>query len=650
MKKLLLIVLAIGISFATVAQQNFGKKVSTERPTQHLTAEAPASNLEVVPDPEGLPNFETTINGRAVEFVQIGITGNAYGFYGNPRTYVWADPMINSVVLTHRMTGGTEIDGNSRVSYDVSTDGGSTWINNVHVYSPLGEGDTYPYAAGRYTQGLIINPDGNTNPDDAFYSYFVATIIDENGIWGGYAYGNNVLTQTDPPMPTQTNLTSGDGYWRLIPDAYHVTPQAVAWVADGSFKDDGSGTFNYTGEYIINRGEIDDNDSLVFEEELYAVLDENDGINDTKIAFADDGQTGYICIMSDSPGSAPEYTNYHPILLKTTDGGESWEDPVHIQLGGDDGLENLKNYFTDEAILGAGYPEGFDRDEVYYNMGYSVDMVIDQDGNPYLTGIIAIGDADGWYPNETQMATWNVFSEDGGATWNCDALYDNIWLQGDIGAIAQYNRPYASRSLDGHYLFFSWLDSDIDVATQNDRPNIYVVGYDVEDNVYSDVFNVTYFTQAWNMAFFGSQSYYVFDVAEARDDEMVTFEIPFVYEEFTVPGDDTQQCNFWYINGYTLDMPVNVPELDDDAVSFSVQQNFPNPAATQTSVLVNAQTDLPIQFTLSNLLGQTIYTDMVDSRAMAHTFKVDVRDFNPGIYFYTVQIGNNTITKKMLVE
>ena len=195
------------------------------------------------------------MNGRDVTFIKIGSAGNAYGFYGNPRTYIWADPAINSIVYTHRMLGGTEMQGNSRIAYDVSTDGGATWTTDVQVYTPLGEGSPYPQAAGRYPQGGIINPEGNTDPANAYYTYMIATLDNSNGAWGGYGYGVNPLTETDPPHPTQTNLTSADGYYRLIPDAFHITPQAVAWYVDPSYEYDGA-NYNYTGDFLrcLRRG------------------------------------------------------------------------------------------------------------------------------------------------------------------------------------------------------------------------------------------------------------------------------------------------------------------------------------------------------------------------------------------------------------
>ena len=647
MKKILLLVLAIGVGFAASAQTVY-QPVSFHAPDQEVQMEpAPSNNVTDYSDEQvsDLGDMKST----AGTFVKIGETGNAYGFYNNPRTYLWADPTINSVVFTHRMTGGTEIQGNSRVAYDLSTDGGATWAVNAQVYTPLGPdpGTGYPLAGGRYPQGGIINPEGNTDPANAFYTYFICDLDNTNANWGGFAYGSNALTATDTPAPSQVNLTTEAGYYRLIPDAFHITPQGDAWYVDGNMESIGA-DYIYTGELIIGHGEMNDDNEVAYEEILYPFLEAEEGINDMKIAFGPDGMTGYIVMMTESVSDPQPYTNYHPVLLKTTDGGESWSDPIQVQLGGEDGIESLKNYFPDSSLWSAGYEIDVDRDEVYYNMGFVVDLAVNHHGNPYISGIIAIGNEEGWFPNEGLMATFNVYSRDGGETWDADALYDNIWMEGDIGAIIQYNRPYISTSYDGQYLFFSWLDSEIDVATMNDRPNIYVMGYDSDDQVYSEIDNVTYFTQAWNRAFYGSQSYYVFPAGEA--DGMYTFELPFVFTEFSVPGDDTQLCDFWYIDNYTMDMPVAVPEFDANAVNFTVGQNSPNPATNSTEILVNGQTDLPIELTISNMLGQTVYKDGADSRAQSHSFRVNVSEFDSGIYLYTVKVGNQMVTKKMLVE
>lgn len=641
MKKTLLFVIVLSLSIATSAQEHNLR--STKAPQDKL-------HLESVPD--GTPSIladelpqpkEAEVNGRIATYVPIGQSGNAYGLYANPRTYLWADPMLNSVVFTHRMTGGTDVNGNSRISYDVSFDGGSTWETNIKVYQPTEPGPQYPDAAGRYPQGVIINPEGNTNPENAYYSYLAASIINTNGIWGGYVYGSNPLTETDPPNPTQNLLESVDGYMRLIPDAMTVTQNGVVWYVEPS-TDYTTGASEYTGELMIGRGEIVDGE-IVYEEELYEFLEPLDAFNDSKVAFAPNGLTGYMVFMSDVVSNPTPYTSYHPILLKTTDGGETWSDPIDVQFGGVDGIESIKNYWSDE-IMEEVYGAGFNRDEIYYNMGFSVDLIVDGQGNPHITGIIALGTEDGWYPSEGTMATWHVYSPDGGMTWEANALYDNLWLEGDIGGLGMWNRPYAASTYDGHYLFFSWIDTDLDGAEGNTNPNIFVVGYDSQDGYYTDVDNVTELSLYWFSAFYGTASQYVFG---GLNGDMWDIEIPFMFTEYTVPGDPASEMNFYYIDGYILSLPIGTDE-DEGAINISVAQNFPNPAINNTSVLVTTESPGDINFRISNILGQVVYNEVVSNNALAHTFEFDVSGFESGIYFYTVEIGDRSVTKKMLVK
>ena len=99
-----------------------------------------------------------------------------------------------------------------------------------------------------------------------------------------------------------------------------------------------------------------------------------------------------------------------------------------------------------------------------------------------------------------------------------------------------------------------------------------------------------------------------------------------------------------------LSMPVSTHEYPLEKTAFAVQQNFPNPAVTQTQILVNADTDLPVELTVSNLLGQEVHRAVKNSRALVHAFNVDVSELTPGVYLYTVKVGAKAVTKKMLVE
>ena len=97
-------------------------------------------------------------------------------------------------------------------------------------------------------------------------------------------------------------------------------------------------------------------------------------------------------------------------------------------------------------------------------------------------------------------------------------------------------------------------------------------------------------------------------------------------------------------------MPLYIGTEDNEDNNISVAQNFPNPAINNTSVLVTTETPGNINFRISNILGQVVYSEVVSNNALAHTFEFDVSKFESGIYFYTVEIGEISVTKKMLVK
>lgn len=187
------------------------------------------------------------------------------------------------------------------------TDAAKYYIDNVG-FTELLSADN----AARYPQGGISNPAGNTDSSLATYAYFCPTLDGSNGgSWGGYGWGANNLTQTNPPSPTQHNTASTGNIYKEIPDAFTIKQNGDVWVANENW-DLTAG--NYTGSLIINKGVFNSStNDIDYTEFLLPVLSSGDAINDTKIAFSPDGQTGYICVMSDAGYSIP-YTNYHPII------------------------------------------------------------------------------------------------------------------------------------------------------------------------------------------------------------------------------------------------------------------------------------------------------------------------------------------------
>ena len=82
---------------------------------------------------------------------------------------------------------------------------------------------------------------------------------------------------------------------------------------------------------------------------------------------------------------------------------------------------------------------------------------------------------------------------------------------------------------------------------------------------------------------------------------------------------------------------------------FSVTQNTPNPFNGTTTISVSSQTASAVSIEVSNIMGQTIYNvNSTVNGTKEITLSAD--HMEAGVYFYTVTVGNEKITKKMIVK
>jgi len=127
------------------------------------------------------------------------------------------------------------------------------------------------------------------------------------------------------------------------------------------------------------------------------------------------------------------------------------------------------------------------------------------------------------------------------------------------------------------------------------------------------------------------------------------------YQADYIPGlaapttpDHEYDENRMFVVDYNIGVGIN--ENSGLVADFSVSQNTPNPANNSTSIIVETEKTGVINLSINNLLGQVVHQESVSNSSPIYTFDVNVSNLELGIYFYTIEIGNSSVTKKMLVN
>lgn len=547
--------------------------------------------------------------------------------------------------------------GSGYLAYDLSTDGGATWSVYNQIFDPTAGGT----ANARYPQGGIYNPAGNTDPNNAYMNVFAATLDGSNGTagsWGGYG---TATTKLDGTGNSQLGWPSVPPIRQNVPDAMTINPvTGDLFVVDPSVIG-GLGN-QYVDTLVITRGifnselgKYDYEQSL-----LYAPVNVyGTAVADSRIAFAPDGMTGYIMTLSDN-GEDPFATElaYYPILYKTTDGGETWDEtPITVPLGGPDGLYGIEyGLLTDDQIALLFEEPLPNRDEIVYTTAFTSDFAVDMYGNPVISVVIGVASSTAYsIISETQtFASFNIYSNDGGETWYAQKVGTNLLtFRGTWGEISEDNRSQLTTTPDGSKMFFSWLDTDFEGQVDNNQPDIYCVGWDVVNNTYTDAdpntddidaVNVTFLSDAWLQAYMGTASYYCFTSGN-------NYIVPFAYQEMD-PTDPAVQVQYKYIPDFMFNESdfVWVGTNQVAAESNGISQNFPNPFHGTSQVEINLTASAKVSLEVYNLVGQKVYElPSSDLGSGSHTLVIDATNLKPGIYTYSVITNNERSTRKMIV-
>jgi hypothetical protein len=128
----------------------------------------------------------------------------------------------------------------------------------------------------------------------------------------------------------------------------------------------------------------------------------------------------------------------------------------------------------------------------------------------------------------------------------------------------------------------------------------------------------------------------------------------FVYQEDVEPGLDIygeeSLIHYIHVAKVSKDAVVGLENKMVQTNSIFVSQNVPNPFSRSTTISINLPQPKTINLKILNPTGQLVYESKIKGNIGRNTINVSGKNFQSGIYFYTVIAGYSSCTKKMVVH
>ncbi len=652
MKTSLLFIIALFIGFSVYSQK--AVKVTPVMQKAKATIEKIRIEPEYTSNSAPLPAYvprTTKGSNLAVQKVYMGTSRNAFTLLVNEQNCMYYNKEVNAIMGTHRGNDkavpslpGSGIMGNGNdIVTAWSTDMGTTITEKLSLVGTS-------VLRNRYPSGVIFNPAGNTDLDLS-YSLVAGPVTNGAGWTNKYLssvqYNGNNLDKDYP-------VTSS--YGELVRQGLSVSPDGMAHICTMKTADDG---VNYTELVPFVMNGTFNNNTLGFdwtEMDLTNNFWMNNGLPEgnsySNMAWSKDGSVGYIMNVG-VDSRAGDIKGYYPVIFKSVDHGTSW---------------GVMDYF-DFSI----FPDVFDHvgstsanPDVAVPWFWESDMVVDGANNLHIMAlckghISQDPDSLSWY-NSAELGALFEFSNENGE-WFCHYI-DHPMLSREVaGADSPYAtspppnvgwdmRLQASRTDDGSKVFAIWTDTNPDEWNLTDPLNLYpdalIWGRDVNTNGETAVKNVTQYEDGYG------QCHFMF-VSPVTIDNAGEYDIPIRISDLETSNYNADEpVAHYYLQGASFmesDFSFKVGGTVAPKASKMAVTNYPNPFIGKTSIDVNLSKSSPVSIVVNSLTGQQVSSVNYGTMgAGSHTLTLDASNLTSGVYFYTVTIGDQKATNKLVIK
>jgi hypothetical protein len=636
MKKILFLLFIVSIVFTAFAQQKQATKrthnivfsddyFDVEKPIQQ------SSNIAAQPLLKGT---------NEIERIYIGKSANIYSVLLQEQRCLSYNPQLGLTSFTFRTDPETypEALNSGNIITANSIDGESwseTWL--MQTDNPC-----------RYPSGGVYNPDGNTDPEQAFIAA-VGPIFDNNQ-WESNFFASSKVNGEEATHEVYDMDASYSGF-QGVRNGLQICDNGVAHIVGPKWQNDGN---NYATEFNMNSwyGEFDGSEFSWDEIDVEVDLAyRSDGTTKNFWTFgnawSDDGAVGYMWLVGQLDDMIDD-GGYQPIVFRSTDDGDSW-DLVEIHLA--------DNEVLSEYLLGTAQNTG----PVW---PYCSELAGTVDKNGDLQMFISATATFSTHPDSINYIYTNEIDYIFNLEINEEGVQNVMFVDSVLaeyvaddseyafGAVGWDSRMQVSKSPNEDAVFVVWTDTENPDSYDgaNGAPNIKVAGKHIGGS-FTD-FPVTNFTKedlyaGFYFYMYVSQHTYIIDEGGS----------PYIHIPITTSVTPVEYANdndlapitHSYVKGIKYLWTVGTNEMEFSS-NIEVSQNQPNPFSKSTIIEVKSQTQAPVYVSVSNLMGQEIYSFDAGIIHEKMNINLSANNLESGIYFYTIRIGEDKISKKMIIK
>ncbi|MCS6991592.1 MAG: T9SS type A sorting domain-containing protein [Chitinophagales bacterium] len=580
---------------------------------------------------------QTASSVRTVNKVPIGSSYNAYTLLVSEQRCVTVRPEMNMVGFVHRIDVSKSTNSGD-IIMKYSLDGGQTWDSTTQ-WTLAYKNTTYP--RGRYPQGGIYNPPGNTSPLGTYAA--VSGPITDGAAWIAN-YLSSAKTGNTDISGVSANIHV-DGTRDMARIDFHVATNNV--YAIGA-RYDFDGTDPFYGSFILKGTWNSSTNSFSYQiiDLDYSIFD--DGVNGQLFytlgnqAWSPDGQIGYVMVIGcDNDQVALGNYPIWPILMKTTDGGNTWS-KLNVDFSNIPVWEEYLFPSTDGSYRPFFLPEnGVDMFLDKDNRLHIVCQVISQYTNhPDSVLYYLIDGQTGTYP----MQIFDVYETATG--WDAQYLTTISAMPVDQNVtpfadqLTWDARISVAQSPDRDTYFLLWMDTDPGFEMYNLYPDIWGKGWRISANK-GDT------TTRRNFTNLSADNYWMF-VGDYCFYDGSTYKVP-VTVSFATSGqyDGIVSHTHYYVQGIEFsDSDFPTIGIEETAVRPEVKI-YPNPAHGAYEItLSNNATQVDI--TISSINGQVVQ-NLTGVRVNGSRVRLHTGHLTDGMYVVQVNDGTNVFTGNLIV-